>query len=701
MHSEKNQTPLMEKFKAHNIHTHFWPVPVFLAGIAVLAFLPFITRLGFYQDDWNIIYIYSLKGTGGIWEYYFSDGRPLTALLLSPLFVINGVNPLRWQITALLLRWLSATLFWLYINEIWEYRKEQTLWAAALFLVYPYFTLQPMSAIYTPHWLGYTAFFLSLYLLILSIKKSPVKIGYMFLSMLVSALGLVTIEYFAGVELIKLLVVWWVIGKRNQIEPIKTKLILTLKLYFPSILVILTFIYYRLVYITQITPRNISPKIVADLSQDFFGTVFSNINSALQDTISVLVAHWPDTLLPEYFDLQVSTNRNILIIVLVSAIVIYLFLSKKFLRNTENNTITNKPWIKQALLFSLLTIVLGQIPAWGIGWHITLKNPLWNSRLGLPSVFGLALLVVVMVDYIIDNKKIQVCMITLLLSLSIGWQLHNTNLFKNSWQSQSEFFQQFLTRAPSITPGTTISSKGEFLSLVGGYPLSFAINTMYSSIPGDAQIPYWFIDVEDLDTKVDRYVSGMPIDREYYTSVFHGNSQQSISLYWGDPEKTCVWLLRPEYQYLPFLPADIQKLDSTSNINLVNPQQNNHSTAFAQIFGEDRLQNDTWCTFFQKAELARQASDWEQIPYLWCQAEKSGFTAQNGVELLPFIEGFARSGDWEQAARITKRANQLNLGMDSVLCPLWKNLLLDAPETIANADYITGISDLLKCDIQN
>jgi hypothetical protein len=378
---------------------------------------------------------------------------------------------------------------------------------------------------------------------------------------------------------------------------------------------------------------------------------------------------------------------------------IYFLIKKYTTDRTEPQAEKDILWSRQAVIFSISAIVLGQLPAWGIGWHITAKNALWNSRLGLPAVFGLALLVVVVIETIIANSKFKQILFTGLVGLSICWQLQNTNQFKNSWQMQASFFQQLLLRVPSIESGTTISSKGEFLSYVGGYPLSFAINTMYEPVGDRSQIPFWYVDVEDLDSKIDKFTGGIPIDREYYTSEFHGSSQKNISLYWSDPQKSCVWLLRPEYQNLPFLPVDIQKLSAVSDIDLVDTQSNSQTGAYDEIFGTATFDQPSWCYYYQKAELSRQAADWDMITTLWAEAENYGFSAQNGVELLPFIEGFARTGDWEKAAAITKRANQLNLGMDSVLCPVWGNLYLESKITYDNLIVFGKIEEFLHCKI--
>jgi hypothetical protein len=51
-----------------------------------------------------------------------------------------------------------------------------------------------------------------------------------------------------------------------------------------------------------------------------------------------------------------------------------------------------------------------------------------------------------------------------------------------------------------------------------------------------------------------------------------------------------------------------------------------------------------------------------------------GLAPAVGMEYEPFIEGYARNDDWETAYQLTQKANELTIGMDKSLCPLWSRL---------------------------
>jgi hypothetical protein len=92
------------------------------------------------------------------------------------------------------------------------------------------------------------------------------------------------------------------------------------------------------------------------------------------------------------------------------------------------------------------------------------------------------------------------------------------------------------------------------------------------------------------------------------------------------------------------------------------------------IFGEQPPQQ--WCYYFEKADLARQFEDWEQVASLADQALQLGETLYevNAPELVTFIEGYAHTGRWSDALELTDRALALSERMDRMLCDSWKRI---------------------------
>src|SRR4030095_1121357 len=128
-------------------------VPLLLLLVTIASFGLLIPRLGFYWDDWPVIYMKQTLGIRGFWDFYQYD-RPLSAwtyFVFSPLL---GTSPLAWQIFTLLLRWGSAVFLWAGLNLLWPKKSLQVLWVALLFAAVPIFTQQAVAVAYKHHWLG-------------------------------------------------------------------------------------------------------------------------------------------------------------------------------------------------------------------------------------------------------------------------------------------------------------------------------------------------------------------------------------------------------------------------------------------------------------------------------------------------------------------------------------------------------------------
>jgi hypothetical protein len=120
--------------------------------------------------------------------------------------------------------------------------------------------------------------------------------------------------------------------------------------------------------------------------------------------------------------------------------------------------------------------------------------------------------------------------------------------------------------------------------------------------------------------------------------------------------------------------------------------------------GEQRLYHtivhenrNTWCFYYQKADLARQMGDWAVVVSYWQDASETTYRPENGFEYIPFIEAYAHLGDWEQALALTQQARKTTQGMHLILCPTWQRLEQNTPASDTKADHVSKVYDVLKC----
>lgn len=351
-------------------------------------------------------------------------------------------------------------------------------------------------------------------------------------------------------------------------------------------------------------------------------------------------------------------------------------------------------WSKSAFLLALAALMTSGLPIWFIGRNIVeSKNLLSASRFGIPAMFGATLLVFWLAEYFISDRNKKNIVIALLLALAVNFHLNNTKNFEYAWEKQQRFFQQLLWRAPMIEKGTAIFTDEEIMGIMGEYPLSFAIGVNYRVGDVGTSPHYWYFPFLYTNPDVDLLLHGVPLEYTRLNMKFEGNSKQMLLLDYNPEMKRCLWILQPQDNNLRLVSADVRKLASGSDLSLVHPT--GQSAPPEDIYGNTNT--NTWCYYFQKADLARQFSQWDEIVRLWNEAQTNGKRADNGFEYIPFIEGFGHTGDWEQVKSLTKFANRITSGLQPSLCRALDRLAENAPASQERDETINNLRDDLTC----
>jgi hypothetical protein len=87
------------------------------------------------------------------------------------------------------------------------------------------------------------------------------------------------------------------------------------------------------------------------------------------------------------------------------------------------------------------------------------------------------------------------------------------------------------------------------------------------------------------------------------------------------------------------------------------------------IFG--REPPHTWCTYYTKAELARQRGEWGIIVQLGQEAAQKGFSPSDPVEWLPFIEAQVNTGQIDAAEKLARQTVSEKPFLRKAVCSIW------------------------------
>ena len=670
-------------------------VPWILLAACILAFGLMIPNLGYFQDDWNFVFNYYSFGKKGLSEFMQYDGRPYAAWIFNTGFSILGFKPIYWHIAELLIRWMTGYTLWLIFRTLWPNYKWQTISASLLFLLYPFFTLQPLAVTYTLHWTGYLLFSLSLYFMVQAARKKAWH--YIVLAIITQIMHLFTIEYYAGIDLIRPIFLWFIFSNEGDISK-KEKFNKTISNWLPYLLVFIFYFVWRgFIYQSPDAARGAAAGL-SDLLVSPLQTLAYYLTKGIPDVVLVLISSWYKILEPEMFDLSVSSNRFILAIRVLSFAVIYFYLDKFNFSNTSGNKSNTQ--LKQMVILGIAGLIAGLLPAYGAGYIIHTKLFPWNSRFSLGSLFGAALLITACLEILITSSKIRNVTLALLAGLLIGWHVDYTNDFRWVWAKQVDFYRQLYMRAPDITPNTAILSEEEFLSYMGDYPTAYGINLIYTSqgknFKESRVADYWFFPLAEFYASFDQYLDGRPFSTTRAGTTFVGEPEGSIVISFEPGLGQCLWVMRPEYASSKSFSQTMKQLASISYVDRIQQAPQNEDSFLLKYLYTKPEQD--WCYYYEKADLAYQYEEWDQVIQLWKTAKENDLQPENGFEYLPFIEAYAHTGDWDTAKSMTRTSQKTMQGIDPLLCNIWSKLEGSTSNSTEKDDVLLSVKDDLRCD---
>ena len=683
----------MKKFVApiKNIQFTDKSVPWILLAACILAFGLLIPKLGFFQDDWNFVFNSYAFGSKGIADFLRYDGRPFAAWVFDSGFALLGFKPIYWHIAELLIRWLTAYTLWLVFRTIWPNYKWQTLTASLLFVLYPFFTLQPLAVTYTLHWTGYLLYALSIYFML----RAQTKYFWLFtiLALATQALHLFTLEFYSGIDLLRPVFLWLVLSKSNLST--REKLSTTLRKWAPYLIVfILYFIWRGFIYHSPVAGRN-NPLLLAAFLSNPISTIANTLNNALPDIVLILITSWYSLIEPGYFDFSQSANLYIFILSAISFVLFYYSFQKEGFPEEKSDQ-SNAHFF----IVGILALLLSLLPVYAAGYVIHAKIEPWNSRLSLGSLLGAALIITGLVGYLIKVPRTRWIILSIVLALMIGWHQHSTNDFRWAWDKQVNFYRQLYLRAPAIKPGTAILAEEEILGFMGDYPTSYGINSIYtskgSSFEDSRNVDYWFFPLPSFSRKFKQYLGGEIFSAERAGINFQGEPEGSVVILFAPEQGQCLWIIRPEDVAVKTMPDTTRQLAQISYIDRIEQApQNPDSFLFKYLYANPM---HDWCYYYQKADLAYQYEEWDEVIQLWESAREARLLPASGFEYIPFIEAYGRAEDWETAKQMTLSSQKTMQGIEPLLCHIWTRLENDTPASAEKEAALFSVTEDLGCE---
>lgn len=672
---------------------HSWAIPLGLLVLMIISFGLLIPWLGFYWDDWSVLITHHMRGIQGFWEYYQFD-RPVSAWTLVVSMPFLGTNPVNWHIFTLLLRWGTTLAFWWTLLGLWPKRRLTAALTVFLFAVYPIFKQQAISVAYSQHWTCYLLYSLSMGLMVWALRTPKRYWLFTTLAFITSVVQMTTMEYFVGLELLRPIVLWIMVAE--QPGSFKTHLKRTLAHWTPYLVGLVGCVIWRLFLLKLPVEDPNTPTQLYQFLSAPLGTLAHLVQLAAQDLAFMLVTVWGDLFKPE----NISVSDSFILfswgVGLITMLGLFFFFRRLPEGKTPEEEQGRSQTAVQAMILGGAAILFGVLPIWLTNRQV--MSGQFADRFGLPAMLGASLFFVGLIQWLVNSRTKQILLIVLFIGLSVSQQLRTDNDFRWAWVKQTRFYWQLSWRAPALQPQSAIFSDGEIFSYMGANATTAAIDILYpnDSLPSYV-LPYYFYSLgRDFAHQMPGFQGGMPVhENNYRIFRFNSTTKNAIIIDYDPARNNCLHVLTPDDASVPDLAGVTVQALPNANLSLIQAGPTQPGYPNTDIYGPEP--DLAWCQLFQKADLARQLGDWQQVTALGDQAAKNGFSIKNSssntpYEWLPFIEGYARTGQMQNAMQISEDILARDSRIHTRLCTLWKKI----NQSAADADLQKNSSQALQ-----
>lgn len=630
---------------------HIWISLGILACISALAYLPLVSKFGYFNDDWYSMYDAHTQGAQ-FFHQVFSSDRPGRAYLMIPLYAMFGSDPLPYNLTAYVFRLLGgAFLFWI-LNILWSQRKFLVGTVAILFTIYPGFLSQPNAIDYQSHIFALCMALLSVALSLKSILTTQRRSQILWAagSILLGWIYLSQMEYFIGVEVFRLACIFLLVWRRAYPGWLAT-LRASIMTWLPFAIIPAAFLFWRLFFFQ-------AERKATDIGFQV-GQLFSSPLQGLwwfvylvQDLFSLMVAAWGLPLSILAFPMRLQ-NQLIGLGLALAAVALFVIGNRWGVEKESETLAGSGPReMREVLWIGLLSIFGGLLPVILVNRHIVLPD---YSRYALIPSIGAVILLVAMVERI-PMRSLRVGVASFLIMAAV--LTHYGNSVKAALETETvrNFWWQVAWRVPDFKPGTMLVAAYPASGVQEDYFVWGPANFMYypekqNIVPIEIQLPAAVL-TNDVITKIlAQKGTETPVRRG---NQFTRNFDNVLVLSQAD-QNSCVRLMDENLSELSvFDDEKIMLVASRSKINNVLTQGDT-PVPQAVVFGTEPAHD--WCYYYQKAALARQQGEWEIVAQLGDEAQKLDIHPNDQIEWMPFLQAYAILGDLKQVKNISTRIN--------------------------------------------
>jgi len=475
-------------------------------AIGGLVYGLYIPLLGFYWDDWPVVWVYNALGPQGV-ATYFAGQRPAYGWIIANLAPLLGISPLGWHVASLVVRCASSALLYVAFCGLWPRRKDIAWLIGTLVLLYPGFTLQPIALGFLEYHLSFLLFVISLAASIFSITTPAYRWLLLPVSLVTEGLSYLVIEYFVGLELFRLVVIG-VLLKRECIAWNFKKLGSALIVWIPyatvwaAYIVWRGFVFHVVSQYATVSYMNVGAGISPIVSSPA-SWAWGRLQGGIHNLLMATVLAWARPFSPDLINLgSRSAILSWAIAALVVGIAIYMLqrlkTSAQTLRASEPLDDERDRFLQTGLLLGVVGLVVAGLPFAVSGLRSAFTPPLsFDDRYTLSFMLPASLMLSCLLAFLVPKRPSRVLLVSLILLTSSAYQVQNGSLYRREWLTQRALFWQFAWRAPALKHGTSIFAAGVPRSLYGNHSAG-VLNLLYNQDDSAGRLDYFLFDLSRL-----------------------------------------------------------------------------------------------------------------------------------------------------------------------------------------------------------
>jgi hypothetical protein len=618
--------------------------------LAAIAYLPYAHQFGYYNDDWYLIYSGVSQGSE-VFQDIFAIDRPFRGYFVGWMFDLFGVNATLYSYSAYVLRCLGALgVMWI-VYIVWPKERMAGFILALICVVYPGFLDQPNAIDFQSHiW----AFSLAIGSIAFSLQAMKgylagwQRITWLLLAVVSQLIALLLMEYYIGLEGLRLLLMM-VMVRHLGLDERRQQLRKLAGSWLPSLAGLAGFMAWRqLVFENQRGATDISVMLSELMNSPLLEGAWMVVRM-LQDLLNVILIAWAVPLYTLAFNLRLKQVLPVISLALLAAGVGWaaMFFQDRWLgKNKEAVERASQETSMEMALVGFLGVAASLLPV-----HLGDRQVIFDyfSRFTLTGSIGAGLILVAFWRSFLAASRLRVWFPITLLGLGVMTHAANSVHHVDRWQVMRNFWWQVSWRVPQIEPGTILMADYAGYGIAEDYFVWGPANLIYetSTIGETAGLP---ILAATLDKRDLIKVLGQEKEINDRRSIISEKDFANLLILSMANPASCVHALDGDGEVSNLERIEMIALAPFSHIDRIQAQESPRIPP-AAIFGAEPAHG--WCYYYQKAALARQRGNWEEIVRLGSEAHAQDLRPYDWIEWLPFVQAYAYTGYFEEMKELT------------------------------------------------